>query len=220
MNLAISLGKRGETGLSPSGGLVLVGAGHALVIAFLWSSLTPPAAVLPTQPEIAISLVQESRETPAPRPTARPQAAPQAAPARATPVLAPLSNIPFNVPTVASTGTAVAAKAEPAPPAPPAVVPPRFDAAYLSNPAPAYPPLSRRAGEEGRVLLRVQVSPDGTATAVETETSSGHPRLDAAARTAVQKWRFVPARLGSQAVAASVLVPIAFKLNPSSGENP
>jgi protein TonB len=39
-----------------------------------------------------------------------------------------------------------------------AIVPPRFDAAYLSNPAP-YPSASKRMGEEGRVLLRVQVGP-------------------------------------------------------------
>jgi protein TonB len=41
------------------------------------------------------------------------------------------------------------------------VLPPRFDAAYLNNPKPSYPPLARRLGEEGRVTLRVHVTPDG-----------------------------------------------------------
>ncbi len=36
---------------------------------------------------------------------------------------------------------------------------PRFDADYLDNPAPRYPPLSRRMREEGVVLVRVYVSP-------------------------------------------------------------
>ncbi|MDP2170080.1 MAG: hypothetical protein Q8J96_06630 [Rhodocyclaceae bacterium] len=48
-----------------------------------------------------------------------------------------------------------------APPVPVAIVKPRFDADYLDNPKPVYPPLSRRMGEVGRVVLRVQVLVDG-----------------------------------------------------------
>lgn len=100
----------------------------------------------------------------------------------------------------------------PAPPAPPRVVPPSFDAAYLKNPAPAYPLMAKRRGEQGRVVLRVHVLADGSADRVELRTSSGHERLDQAALEAVRQWRFVPARQGDQAVAAWVLVPIAFSL--------
>jgi protein TonB len=49
----------------------------------------------------------------------------------------------------------------PSPPAS-AITLPRYDADYLSNPPPAYPALSRRMGEQGEVLLRVQVREDGT----------------------------------------------------------
>ena len=66
-------------------------------------------------------------------------------------------------------------------PTPPAMSSPRFDAAYLNNPAPAYPSLSRRLGEEGRVLLRVLVDPDGRAREVHVQGASGHTRLDRAA---------------------------------------
>lgn len=97
-----------------------------------------------------------------------------------------------------------------APPAPPPLVPPVFNADYLDNPAPRYPPMSRRRGETGRVLLRVYVSADGLAERVEVRTSSGFERLDAAAREAVARWRFVPARRGDEKVAAWVLVPISF----------
>ena len=97
-----------------------------------------------------------------------------------------------------------------APPVP--LTPPRFDADYLRNPAPAYPPLARRNGEQGRVLLRVLVAPDGSAQEVLVNVSSGHPRLDEAALAAVRQWRFVPARLGRDAVEAWVIVPIAFAL--------
>ena len=90
--------------------------------------------------------------------------------------------------------------ASPAPPVP--VVPPRFDAAYLDNPSPAYPAAARRRGEQGRVHLRVYVSTAGTTIRIEVRTSSGFPLLDMAAKEAVERWRFVPAKQGGQPVEA------------------
>ena len=46
---------------------------------------------------------------------------------------------------------------------------PRYDAAYLKNPPPAYPAASRRQREQGRVLMRVRVSAEGTAGEVSIE---------------------------------------------------
>jgi protein TonB len=88
----------------------------------------------------------------------------------------------------------------------------RFDADYLRNPAPPYPPLSRRVGEEGKVVLRVSVNPHGNADSVEIKTSSGSSRLDEAARKTVQIWKFIPAKRGETAIQSWVLVPIIFKL--------
>lgn len=88
----------------------------------------------------------------------------------------------------------------------------RFDAAYLSNPAPSYPRNSRRRGEEGRVLLRVRVLADGAAGVVEIAEGSGHPRLDDAARDAVRNWRFVPASRGDTKIDSWLNVPIVFRL--------
>lgn len=92
------------------------------------------------------------------------------------------------------------------------VVAPRFDAAYLNNPAPAYPMQSRRLNEAGRVLLRVQVSEAGNALHVQLHQSSGHSRLDQAALDAVKRWRFIPARRGDVAISEWVIVPITFNL--------
>lgn len=89
----------------------------------------------------------------------------------------------------------------------------RFDADYLRNPKPVYPSMSRRLGEEGKVLLRVRVSTQGLALSVDIRQSSGYLRLDEAARAAVEKWRFVPAQRGSEAIEATVLVPLAFSLD-------
>jgi len=92
------------------------------------------------------------------------------------------------------------------------VVGARFDADYLQNPAPPYPPQSRRLGEEGKVVLRVRVMVEGSAQDVELKTSSGSSRLDESARKTVRQWKFIPAKRGGIAVESWVLVPILFKL--------
>jgi protein TonB len=89
----------------------------------------------------------------------------------------------------------------------PAPVAARYDADYLNNPAPSYPQLSRRLGEEGQVLVRVQVSTDGKVLSVELKQSSGFARLDEAALKAVAKYRFTA--IGH---VSSVVVPIKFNL--------
>jgi protein TonB len=90
--------------------------------------------------------------------------------------------------------------------------PPRHHAAYLSNPPPAYPLAARRRGIEGTVLVRAEISAGGECQRAELKKTSGHEMLDNAALEAVKKWRFVPAKRGSQAVVAWVEVPITFKL--------
>lgn len=130
------------------------------------------------------------------------------APKAAAPVVeATQSNVP-------APAAVVAAPAEAKPAAPPAepVSLARFDADYLKNPAPAYPPLSRRMGEEGKVILRVSVNPQGSADSVEIRTSSGSQRLDESAQKTVRNWKFIPAKRGDIAVQSWVLVPIIFKL--------
>jgi protein TonB len=88
----------------------------------------------------------------------------------------------------------------------------RFDADYLRNPSPVYPPLARRMGEEGKVVLRVSVNAQGSADSVEIRTSSGSQRLDESAQKTVRNWKFIPAKRGEVAVQSWVLVPIIFKL--------
>lgn len=94
-------------------------------------------------------------------------------------------------------------------------VPVNINAAYLANPAPPYPPLSRRLREQGKVDLRVLVSADGHPEQVDVKTSSGFSRLDNAALEAVRRWRFTPARQGERSIASTVVVPIIFRLEES-----
>lgn len=161
--------------------------------------LKPPEALRPPEP-LALPKPQPVEKRPVPlRPPAPVQlAAPAESPAPPTLAVPPAPTF-----------------VEPAPPAPTApvqIVQPRFDADYLLNPKPPYPALSRRMGEEGRVVLRVQVRSDGGAGEVQLQTASGSPRLDQSALETVRRWKFVPARRGDEAVAAWVLVPIIFSL--------
>lgn len=90
---------------------------------------------------------------------------------------------------------------------------PVFNAAYLQNPSPVYPSAARRKGIEGKVMLEVKVSAEGTARNVAIAMSSGSTFLDEAAREAVLRWHFQPARLGKETIEAKVIVPVEFKLN-------
>jgi periplasmic protein TonB len=101
----------------------------------------------------------------------------------------------------------------PAPPAaPPKVELPSSDADYLQNPKPAYPPISKRLGEQGKVIVRVLISVDGTAQRAEIRQSSGFERLDQAALATVQKWRYVPGKRAGVPEAMWFNVPINFVL--------
>jgi len=93
-----------------------------------------------------------------------------------------------------------------------AIEPPHFNVAYLNNPRPTYPPIARRLGLEGLVVLRVQVSAKGAPEQVAVAQTSGASVLDEAALKAVQGWTFTPARRGDTPVAHMVDVPIRFQL--------
>lgn len=92
------------------------------------------------------------------------------------------------------------------------VEPPKFGVAYLQNPEPEYPRMSKRLGEEGRVLLHVLVDTQGNPAEVKLKKTSGHERLDIAAIEAVKAWRFIPATKNKVALSAYVDVPVKFSL--------
>lgn len=83
---------------------------------------------------------------------------------------------------------------------------------YRRNPRPAYPPDALAQRWEGVVLLRVDIAADGSPATLAVQASSGHASLDAAALAAVRVWEFEPARMGGQAVATTVEVPVRFFL--------
>ena len=191
-------------------------------IAVHW--IEPPRSEPPKAVPVAPPPRLARRATPKPPPpkVVQPRSEPRLAAVEAPPVVdapvvappPPAPPVPAVEPTPLAAPATPATKAAPAPApvSPPPVSPPRFDAAYLQNPPPSYPPRSRRMGETGRVVLRVLVTAAGLPERVELRTSSGSQRLDGAALQAVQHWKFVPARQGETPVSAWVLVPILFTL--------
>ena len=88
----------------------------------------------------------------------------------------------------------------------------RVDPIYLATPEPTYPLAAQHRRQEGNVLLSVKVSAQGKPARVALAQSSGFPLLDEAAIAAVRRWEFAPARVGLQAVAADIEVPVNFAL--------
>ncbi len=129
------------------------------------------------------------------------------APSEATPIEKP-SN-----PTESKSHEPVEESVKAAPATQEVIEPPKFGVAYLNNPAPEYPKMARRSGQEGRVILKVLVAENGKPEKVVLATSSGYEALDQAAIEAVKQWSFIPAKRNNQAMSASVLVPVKFSLN-------
>jgi protein TonB len=187
---------------------------HAAVFLVIMAARTvvPDIVEMPLIVDLLQAPPEEIKQPVAkPLPMAKPQPVRQPIPKTPTPVI---EATPSEQPAPAAP-LASPPDIKPAPPAPPAAEPvsqARFDADYLKNPAPSYPPLSRRMGEEGKVILRVSVNPQGSADSVEIKASSGSLRLDESAQKTVRNWKFIPAKRGDTAVQSWVLVPIIFKL--------
>ena len=155
---------------------------------------TPPKPVVKKPPPVVQKAPDFAPSTPAPEPEPSPA--------------------PPSPPSVASSSSSTTSEAK----APPATAPAdsfteaNFRANYAQNPKPDYPAVAKSRGWTGKVLLKVQVSAQGTSDSVAIEQSSGHEILDESAVEAVKKWRFIPAKRGETPVASSVIVPIVFTL--------
>lgn len=122
-------------------------------------------------------------------------------------------------PQSAPTPPVAAAPSNPAPAAPAGGSGPvnvgNLSSNLLNGAAPSYPMGSRRKREEGTVVLRVIVSPEGRVTDVVVQQSSGYPALDSAALAAVRKWRWSPTLRDGRQVSVTGLVRIPFTLRDS-----
>ncbi len=106
-------------------------------------------------------------------------------------VAAPTITTTTVAPPVAIAPVVAPVAAPPAPPKPVLRVAAVIDAAKNCQ-KPEYPAASKRLEEEGTVLLRFMIDQSGKVVESRIETSSGHARLDEAARAALSQCQFKP----------------------------
>ncbi len=173
----------------------------------------PPQEVAATEPEIKLDLPPPDEPPPPTAAEMKPVAPPKPKPPQPKPAAAPRP-----------TAQAAATKA-PSPDLGNASVTQQQAAASSSlvvfegkprfriPPTPAvYPPRSIELGQQGEVMVRVRLEPDGAAAEIVLWRSSNFPLLDRAALTAVRGWHFLPALRDGRPVAAWVEIPVRFHL--------
>lgn len=198
----------------------------ALHVGFIWalqSGLLMRAAEIIVPAEILVQFVDPPAPKVEPVPPTPPTPPVQKKPVAKAPVQPAPQPLAIKDPTPspnAPTGVvtpplppAPVAVAPVAPPAPAAVQLPSSDVEYLRNPKPPYPALSRRLGEQGKVIVFALVGVDGKVKKSEVRKSSGFDRLDQAALNGVMNWRFVPGKRGGVPEEMWVEAPVIFVMD-------
>lgn len=103
--------------------------------------------------------------------------------------------------------------AQPAPPAPPSLVTAsNLGTRMISGSPPRYPMESRSKREQGTVELLIILGVNGAVETISVSHSSGFPRLDTAALSAVRRWRWAPTLHDGDSVKVRGIVEIPFVL--------
>lgn len=204
------------------GPLALVIVAHALLFYFIYAGLlTRLVDVAMPQPVMVSFVATEKPKTPPP-PKFEPvvKLAPPVLPSVPVPVVqvAVVPNV-ISVtqapPPVEKAPPLQAAPLAPPAPAPVATGPKTITSGvtFIQEPQPVYPQMSKRMGEQGKVILRILVNEKGAPDQVTVQTSSGFARLDEAGRQAAMRALFKPHVEDGRAVAVYVLIPLNFQLS-------
>ncbi|SFE17320.1 energy transducer TonB [Nitrosomonas sp. Nm166] len=207
-------------------GFLLVLAAHAALFYFIWNQRLIP------QPEQMVTLFAELITSPMPEPA--PQALPEPTPVKLQPAKKPVVKPkqerlavksptpkreyvePQSEPLSESVETKESTPAAAAPPtqmpAEPITLSSELSVSCPKLTAPAYPAISRRMGEEGKLVLRVELDENGRIDNAKVIDSSGYERLDTAALTAVKTWQCNPSLRNGQPIRAVALQPFNFVL--------
>jgi len=97
-------------------------------------------------------------------------------------------------------------------PAPLPLVDAATDPRYAGDFQPTYPPAERRAGHEGRVVVRVLIGVDGRVKQVEKVSATSDAFFAATRERALSKWRFKPATRGDVPVEQWKRMSVSFVL--------
>ncbi|HEX4695158.1 TonB family protein [Sphingomonas sp.] len=108
-------------------------------------------------------------------------------------------------------GTAIKAVTPPPPPA--VMVNAEYDPRYAYALQPTYPTSEIRAGNSGRVVLRVLIGPDGRVKQVERVSAASDAFFAAAEHQALTRWRFKPATRDGVAIEQWKTMSLSFVLD-------
>jgi protein TonB len=166
--------------------LLHLGLGYAFV-----TGLGRSAIEVIKQP-LETKLIEEVKPPDTPPPPPPPKVAPPPPPFIPVPDIQ-IRTAPTNA--IQAVTTVRPVEAPPPPPPPPKAEPvrkmPVIDASKNCR-LPEYPAVSRRMEEQGTVVLEMLIDVDGRVSESKVAQSSGHPRLDEAAREALSLCKFVP----------------------------
>lgn len=210
-------------------GVLLVLIVHGVLFYVLWNQRVMP------HPEQLVTLFADVITLP--RPETQPEVKPEPAPAKLQPIQKPepkpkvkqlatkAPEVPDPQPVVLPepepesevieqdiTPAPVEAPAKPQMPAGPVTLTSELSVSCPSLTAPTYPAISRRMGEEGKLILRVELDESGRIENARVVDSSGYDRLDNAALEAVKSWQCRPAMRNGEPVRAVALQPFNFVL--------
>jgi len=101
---------------------------------------------------------------------------------------------------------------DPPKPPPPVIVAPGIDPRYADLLQPTYPAEERRAGREGRVVVRVLVGTDGRVDEIERVSAASEAFWRATEEQARRRWRFRPGTRDGVPVAAWRTMALTFRL--------
>lgn len=85
----------------------------------------------------------------------------------------------------------------------------------VNKPQPTYPGALLKKGIGGKVLVSCEVDDSGRVISTSIKMSSGHPDLDKAAITAVNRWKFKPGTKNGRNIKAICIVPFNFEVKKS-----
>jgi protein TonB len=196
---------------------------HAVLFYLISSGLLHRMAEVALPQAVMVTFV-----APPPPPKPAPPAAPKLVsvatvrpPPRVVVPPTPIVQVPVQNTITASPPAAPVASEAPAapmvvavPPAPPAAGPKTISSGveYIQAPQPVYPTMSKRMGEQGKVVLLILVNEKGMPDQVKVQSSSGSTRLDEAGRQAALRAVFKPHVEDGRAVSVYVIVPLTFQL--------
>lgn len=203
------------------GPLAMVLGAHALLLYFISSGLLTRVVDVAMPQAVVVNFVAPPKEAPPALPKTVPLA--QLQPPILPQVPVPLVQIAPVQNTISVTQTAAPVEKTPAPaplavvsapPVPGTGVPKTITTGmeYILPPQTVYPPMSKRMGEQGKVVLRILVGENGKPDQVQVQTSSGFTRLDEAGRQAGLRAIFKPHMEDGRAVSVYVILPLNFQL--------